>query len=72
MTSPEAVRAKLGALGNRRKEHGKAEDELREEVREAVAEARLAKLPMQEVADLLDLNRTTLYQVYLDASPAPA
>lgn len=70
------VRRRLNALGNTRKKR-KAEDEkLVGEIKEALAAARLAGIPMEEAANRLGLNRTTLYQVYLDPSeprePEPA
>lgn len=41
------------------------EEELAEDIREALPSARVARVPMEEAADRLGLNRTTLYQVYL-------
>lgn len=41
------------------------EEELAEDIRQALPDARLARVPMEEAAQRLDLNRTTLYQVYL-------
>lgn len=60
------VRQRLSKLGKRRKKQAAAERELADDIREAVAAARLAKVPMGEAATRLGLNRTTLYQVYLD------
>jgi hypothetical protein len=65
MTKGEA-RRKLRACGKRRKSLKRNEELLAEDIREAVAAARLARVPMEEAAELLDLNRTTIYQVYLD------
>jgi transcriptional regulator of acetoin/glycerol metabolism len=70
------VRRRLNALGKTRKKR-KAEDEKwTEDVKEALSAARLAGIPMEEAAERLGLNRTTLYQVYLDPSeprePEPA
>lgn len=67
-TARGEIRRRLNALGKARKKR-KAEDEKwTEDVKEALAAARLASIPMEEAAERLGLNRTTLYQVYLDPS----
>lgn len=46
------------------------------EIKGALEAARVARVPMEEAAGLLGMNRTTLYQVYLDSperrEPEPA
>jgi transcriptional regulator of acetoin/glycerol metabolism len=61
------IRRRLTALGKTR-EKRKAEDEqMVEDIKEALAAARVVGgIPMEEAAERLGLNRTTLYQVYLD------
>lgn len=61
-----AVRRTLDALGKRRKKLRKMQDELAEDIREAMPDVRLCKsIPIEEAAQRLGLNRTTIYQVYL-------
>lgn len=76
-TARGEIRRRLNALGTRRKTREAEGEKLVEDIKEAVAAARLVGgIPMEEVADRLNLNRTTLYQVYLDPSerrePEPA
>jgi ribosome-binding protein aMBF1 (putative translation factor) len=71
------VRRRLTALGKRRKKRQAEDEELVEAIKRALAAARvIGGIPMEEAADRLGLNRTTLYQVYLDSpdrrEPEPA
>jgi hypothetical protein len=62
------VRRRLTSLGKRRKTREREGEELVDEIKEALLEAKLVGgIPMEEAADRLHLNRTTLYQVYLDS-----
>lgn len=72
MSGAEA-RAALTRLGKRRKKQESDEETLRDEVRALVAAAKVADppVPMNEVAERLQINRTTLYQVYLER-PKPS
>lgn len=66
-TARGEVRRRLSALGNRRKKREAAGEKLAEEIKEALEAVRLVGgITMDEAADRLGLNRTTLYQVYLD------
>lgn len=61
------IRRRLNSLGSRRKKRDEEGEQLVEDIKEAVAAARVVGgISMEEVADRLNLNRTTLYQVYLD------
>lgn len=75
-TARGEVRRRLNALGKKRKKRKTEDERWTEDVKEALSAARLAGIPMEEAADRLGLNRTTLYQVYLDPSdrrePEPA
>lgn len=62
------VRRRLTSLGKRRKKQDAASETLKDDIKEAVAAARLAGIPMEEAAQRLGLNRTTIYQVYLDTA----
>lgn len=64
------VRRRLSTLGKRRKKRKTEDEQLVGDIKEALAAARLAGIPMEEAATRLGLNRTTLYQVYLD-QPEP-
>lgn len=66
------IRRRLSALGKRRKKREEQGDVLADDIREALEAARLARIPMEEAAQRLGLNRTTLYQVYLVDEKAPA
>lgn len=66
------ARRRLRGLKKRRKTHVKRGEDLADDIKEALAAARLAGVPMEEAAELLGLNRTTLYQVYLDVRPESA
>lgn len=70
-TAAGEVRRRLSSLGKRRKKQATVEQALADDIREALAAARLAKVPMEEAATRLGLNRTTLYQVYLDEPQRP-
>lgn len=75
-TAPGEVRRRLNALGKTRKKRKAEDSRLVQDIKEALAAARVAGIPMEEAANRLGLNRTTLYQVYLDPSeprePEPA
>lgn len=75
-TARGEVRRRLNALGKTRKKRKAEDSRLVEDIKEALAAARVAGIPMEEAAQRLGLNRTTLYQVYLDPSeprePEPA
>lgn len=70
------ARRRLNALGKRRKKRNAQDEKWTEDVKQVLAEARVAGIPMEEAATRLGLNRTTLYQVYLDSpdqrEPEPA
>lgn len=67
------VRRRLTSLGKRRKTREREGEELVDEIKQALAEAKVVGgIPMEEAADRLCLNRTTLYQVYLDSTDKPA
>lgn len=65
------VRQRLDQLGRRRKEQDHNIEDLAGAIRETLAVARVAGVPMTEAAERLGLNRTTLYQVYLNAKNSP-
>lgn len=69
-TARGEIRRRLNNLGKTRKKRKAEDTRLVEDIKEALAAARLAGIPMEEAAKRLGLNRTTLYQVYLD-SPEP-
>lgn len=75
-TARGEIRRRLNALGKTRKKRKAEDEQLVGDIKEALAAARLAGIPMEEAANRLGLNRTTLYQVYLDPSeprePEPA
>lgn len=62
----ERVRVRLDQLGRRRKRRDHDIETLAEEIKETLAAARVTGVPMTEAAKRLGLNRTTLYQVYLN------
>lgn len=66
------VLRRLSSLGKRRKKRDRDGEALAKDIKEALAAARVAGIPMEEAAKRLGLNRTTLYQVYLDAADEPA
>lgn len=61
--SAEALRAELDELGRRRKAQEAGDRKLAKEIRTAVAKAR-HKVPATEIADRLQMHRTTFYRVY--------
>lgn len=69
--TPGQVRRWLDQLGDRRKKEDQQGEKTAEDIRKALAAAKVAGVPMTEAAERLDLNRTTLYQVYLDAETTP-
>jgi DNA invertase Pin-like site-specific DNA recombinase len=75
-TARGEIRRRLNSLGKTRKKRRAEDERLVDDIKEALAAARLAGIPMEEAAKRLGLNRTTLYQVYLDPSdrrePKPA
>jgi predicted DNA-binding protein (UPF0251 family) len=65
-TARGEIRRRLTNIGKRRKKREIEGEALSVEIKEALAAARLAGIPMEEAGKRLGLNRTTLYQVYLD------
>jgi hypothetical protein len=63
--SDAEVRRKLDALGKRREKLRKMEEELAEDIVSVLPGVKVSSVPMEEAADRLGLNRTTIYQVYL-------
>lgn len=60
---PDLIRSILAELGRRRIKLRGGEDALAEETKKAIKRA-IGVLPMTEVAELVGLDRTTLYKVY--------
>jgi len=60
---PDLIRAILAELGRRRERLRGGEEVLADETKKAIKRA-IGVLPMTEVADLVGLDRTTLYKVY--------
>lgn len=60
---PEIV-GRLEALAERRRERKADDKELAKEITAAVKAAQRA-MPMTEIARLLDIDRSTIYRVYL-------
>jgi predicted DNA-binding transcriptional regulator AlpA len=58
------TRAELGDIGKRRKELEELEAQLAKDTKTAIVHARRDKVPITEAADLVGLERTTIYQVY--------
>lgn len=59
----KAARNRLSAIGRRRKRLRAAEEKLQEDTEKAVRETE-GLVPVAEVARRLDLNRSTVYEVY--------
>ena len=58
------IRGKLTSIGVRRERIGRETEKLSRETRIAITEAREAGISMQEIADLVKLDRTNLYRTY--------
>jgi len=61
--SAEALRAELDELGRERKAQEAGDEERAKRIRDAVARAK-GKIPASEIADRLQMHRTTFYRVY--------
>ena len=59
------VRRRLDALGRRRKKLRKMQAELADDIADAIPDVKVSNLSMDEAAERLGLNRTTIYQVYM-------
>lgn len=66
--SASRVEATLRRLGKTRKQQRRKDEDLADQIRQAVEEARDIDLPMTKVAKLLDIDRTQLYRTYLRSS----
>jgi hypothetical protein len=70
------TRRELASIGRRRKRLRKMEEELAADTKTAISHARRDNVPITEAADLVGLERTTIYQVYeraeTDSQPAAA
>jgi transcriptional regulator of acetoin/glycerol metabolism len=64
-SNADRVRQRLADLGRQRAQHSAAGEELAEEIRKAVADARANNVPLAEAARLLGLDRSHLYRTYL-------
>lgn len=62
--SPETIREELRELGKQRKLQAKEDGKLATKIRNAVQKAD-GKITVTEQADLLGMERTTLYRVYM-------
>lgn len=61
------LRERLTAVGTKREGLEAQEGELRDETTQILNEARASRLvPMSEAARLVGLNRSTVYELYLD------
>lgn len=65
--SPSKVEAGLRRLGRIRKQQRRKDEDIAQQIRDAVIEARDIGLPMTRVAELLGIDRTQLYRTYLRA-----
>lgn len=64
MTAETKTRRELAAVGRRRKKLRKMEEDLAKDTATAISHARRDKVPITEAAELVGLERTTIYQVY--------
>lgn len=62
-SSADDIRRKLAELGDRRQQLDQDDEELMDQVRDALAEA-YGVVPVTEAATLLHMHRTTVYRVY--------
>lgn len=65
-TDPEALRAELDAIGERRRRLSEDNAKLRDDTRRLLNAAH-GVIPMTEACDRADIGRATVYQDYLDA-----
>ncbi len=74
MTKAE-IEAKARRLGARRQRHSNEGEAIQESVAEVVAEAR-GVVPMERLAELLGMHRSSIYELYIggssDEEPAAA
>lgn len=66
MTRAE-IEAKARRVGARRKRHGDEGDAIQGAVAEVVAEAQ-GEVPMERLADLLGMHRSSIYELYIGGS----
>lgn len=58
------IRAELARLGDVRRAHELGDEEVAQQIKAALARAK-GEVPITEAAQLLGLDRSTLYRVYL-------
>jgi DNA-directed RNA polymerase specialized sigma24 family protein len=66
----DILRQRLAGLREQRRQARLADEELRERTRKAVREADEAGVPIAEIARLLQMDRSSVYRTYLDATAA--
>lgn len=68
MGSPDEVRKRLEEAAQQRQLHHVSGEALAERIRTAVHDAQTVGVPIAECARILEMDRSTLYRVYLNAA----
>jgi DNA invertase Pin-like site-specific DNA recombinase len=63
---PEQIRERLRRVAERRRAAEREDDEIADEIRDSINEARDANISMTEVARLLEIDRTSMYRTYIN------